>query len=380
MRFRYLFLLISFVLLPVSLVAFDGARPERGGPTPFPHKVHIENGIECTDCHTGARDEDTAGLPTAETCFDCHDTPEDFSPAEKAFFAERAAGKGKLRFSSSFTCRDLKFSHKSHIAKGAECADCHGDVPGGKIIRGGTPDFKHTCIDCHSLMQATLKCSSCHKTYTKDRAPKSHKEASFAKNHGLRVETYFHKLPEDKCFFCHETAFCDACHKEQKPVEHDSPLFRQHHGDSIRFNHDTLAGSRCAVCHDKDGCDACHRKMEPGSHTVSFKNRTHGLTARMDRQSCSVCHREAFCVHCHNTVEPLSHKGQFDRGQQYHCYNCHLPLSANRCAVCHRQTAGHGSLPKPSDATHLGATANSCRVCHAPVPHADNGMSCLACH
>jgi len=80
MRFRYLFLLISFVLLPVSLVAFDGARPERGGPTPFPHKVHIENGIECTDCHTGARDEDTAGLPTAETCFDCHDTPEDFSP------------------------------------------------------------------------------------------------------------------------------------------------------------------------------------------------------------------------------------------------------------------------------------------------------------
>jgi hypothetical protein len=93
-----------------------------------------------------------------------------------------------------------------------------------------------------------------------------------------------------------------------------------------------------------------------------------------------VCHDQTTCVACHSLVEPISHRGQFDQGQQLHCLQCHLPLQANRCYVCHRQIFGHNSLPRPADATHLGATANSCRICHAPAPHADNGMDCTICH
>ncbi len=263
---------------------------------------------------------------------------------------------------------------------GAKCVDCHGDVLTGETIRGGTPDFKYTCYDCHTMMEASLACSVCHDTFHKDKPPVDHGSALFKKTHGSGVKTYYRKLPEGRCFFCHEPDSCDRCHRENRPDDHDSPFFRKHHGDLVRCNQQAMADANCSVCHDERSCDACHQQREPLSHSVSFKNRTHGLMARMERQSCKTCHQQTFCVHCHTSVEPLSHRGQFDRGQQNHCYSCHLPLSANRCSVCHTQTVGHTILPTPTDATHLGVTANSCRICHAPVPHADNGLSCTLCH
>jgi len=382
MRYRDLILLVLLAVASGKLFAWTGEFPAPGdAPIPFSHAVHMENELACIDCHEGARDEDRAAMPTAETCFDCHDDPEIFSDAEKAFFESRAAGEGKLRFFSSLVFDDLKFSHTAHMARGAACEDCHGDVITGEVIRAGDPDFKHTCLDCHDLMEAPAGCAACHDTYTQDSRPASHDAPGFGQAHRGMVKPYFRQLPEDKCFFCHEVSACERCHRENPPAGHASPHFEEHHGDLIRLDHKSLAEANCSVCHEAAGCDACHKQREPRSHTVSFKNRTHGLEARLGRESCKTCHQQSFCIHCHTSVKPPSHRGQFDHGQQNHCFNCHVPRSANRCAACHRiGTGGHMTLPKPVDATHLGATPNSCRVCHAPVPHADNGMACTACH
>ncbi len=382
MRYRNFILLALLVVASGTLFAWTGGLPKtKGAPTPFPHGVHRENELECIDCHEGAREEDQTSLPTAETCVDCHDDPEIFSDAEKAFFEERDAGEGKMRFYSSLVFEDLKFSHKAHVAQGTNCKDCHGNLATGAVIKAGDPDFKHTCLDCHDLMKASTECVACHDTYTRDAMPASHKAAGFGQAHGGMVEPYFRQLPEDKCFFCHEVSACETCHRENPPAGHESPHFEEYHGDLVRSEHKTMADANCSVCHDAAGCDACHQQREPRSHTVSFKNRTHGLTARIERKSCQTCHQQTFCTHCHTSVEPLSHRGQFARGQQNHCLNCHVPRSANRCMLCHRAgSGGHLTLPMPADATHLGATQNSCRVCHAPVPHADNGMNCMACH
>lgn len=218
---------------------------------------------------------------------------------------------------------------------------------GSPKVKGATTPFPHAvhmenelaCIDCHELMKAPDECASCHETYSQDAMPASHKDAGFGQAHGGMVEPYFRQLHEDKCFFCHEVSACETCHRENPPAGHESPHFEQYHGDLIRGEHKTMADANCSVCHDAAGCDACHQQREPRSHTVSFKNRTHGLTARFERESCQTCHKQTFCTHCHTSVEPLSHKGQFARGQQNHCLNC-----------------------------------------HAPVPHADNGMNCTACH
>ena len=362
-----------------SLTGDEGASGKRK-LSPFPHAVHIENELECTDCHDGAVEKKKAGLPDGETCFDCHDDPESESPAAKAFFSERSEGEHKLFFRSSYDFKDLKFSHKDHMARGAQCMDCHGDVGKGEIIRKGNPDFKHTCLDCHTLMKASVECKTCHYTYRKDKAPKDHEGPGFLKSHSQKVKPYFRALPEDRCFYCHEVGSCDRCHKENRPDSHDAPLFLRHHGDRVRMAQQTLDQSACAVCHDGSGCQACHRRMEPRSHTVSFKNRNHGLVSRLDRNACRPCHDQTFCVNCHTSVKPISHKGAFDTGSQYHCYNCHIPVQGTRCGVCHRSTPGHQSLPRPVDPTHQGAAANACRVCHTPGPHADNGTNCTVCH
>jgi len=380
-RDRKTIALVLIVAFFGSLITVAGMQDRPVRRTPFPHAVHIENDLACTDCHEGAEEQDRATIPGADWCYECHEDPvETGSDAEKAFFSERDAGEGKLNLASELVFADLKFSHKVHIAKDAVCQDCHGDVEKGAFIRKGTPDFKHTCMDCHEMMEASVECTACHDSYRKDAAPESHKAAVFMKTHGSGVQKYFRSLPEGQCFFCHSAGECDQCHQENRPAGHDAPLFLRHHGDDLRFGHGDMTEAGCALCHDKGGCDACHQQRQPRSHNVSFKNRTHGMAARFERQTCQTCHRQTFCIQCHTTVEPLSHKGQFDSGFQFHCFSCHLPLSSSRCAVCHRQTAGHNSVPQPNDPTHLGATPNSCRVCHAPVPHADNGLDCTICH
>ncbi len=406
-----------------------GLAAEKRG-SDFPHATHMENDLVCTDCHEGAEESDAATIPTAELCRECHEDPEEESETIAAFFKSRDAGEGNLRFSATMDFADLKFSHVRHAELGSECVDCHGDVVTGEIIAGGTPDFKHTCIDCHTLMKSSLECSACHDTYDSTEPPPSHKNPSFHGSHGLKISPRYRDLQEDSCFFCHgvegcdkchrDTApaghgaagflathggeaggidairrelygtrcalchssdGCDACHHATRPPGHDSPFFQQHHGERLRIEQTPLRDSGCALCHDKSGCDACHMDAEPRSHTVSFKNRTHGMTARMERTTCNVCHRQSFCTDCHTHVEPRSHMSQFNRGNQNHCFRCHFPLSTNTsCYTCHRDTMGHFTLPMPLDATHIGASAGSCRVCHAPVPHADNGMNCTTCH
>ena len=379
MLFRNLLVTALAILIAGSLIAF--ARSLEGTPrTPFPHGTHIENELECTDCHEGAEDEAHAGIPDATTCAECHEEPEEEGDAIAAFFAERADGEGGLKLADSLTFADLKFSHQAHVAQGADCSDCHGDVPKGRFLRPGNPDFKHTCMDCHELTKAPKTCEACHDTYSDKKKPASHLGADFATTHGRGVKAYFNELAEGTCFYCHKTDHCDACHSGTKPSWHDRPNFLHRHGDKVRFNHLSMDEAGCGACHDKSGCRACHATSEPRSHTVSFKNRTHGVTARKERQVCKVCHDQSFCIHCHTSVEPISHRSQFNRNAQTHCFSCHLPLTANTCFTCHKTLVGHDTLPKPVDGTHNGATANSCRLCHSPVPHADNGMNCLLCH
>jgi len=394
MRHRDLYVLVLLAVIAVSGVyaTFAGQTPDEQGPdkrgsdneelTVFPHELHLEYDMLCTECHAGAEEQDRATLPAAEVCVDCHDQPDPEwdTPELIVFFEERDAGEGQLYFSDSLDFADLKFSHGRHAEKGVQCADCHGEVARNKPIHGGEPDFKHACRDCHALTAAGTECSTCHDTYRSDLPPSSHAEPAFKRVHGREVSVFFRSLPEGTCFYCHQVNFCEQCHSENKPAWHNRPFFRRNHGERVRPSRMSLADAGCAFCHDKSGCNACHQRTEPRSHNITFKNRTHGLIARAERNSCRTCHMQSFCIHCHTTKEPLSHRGQFNRRQQLHCFSCHLPLAANSCAVCHRDTLGHFNLPKPSDAAHLAATPDTCRLCHTPRPHADNGLDCTICH
>lgn len=57
---------------------------------------------------------------------------------------------------------DVMFSHKSHLAVGSTCRECHGQVAErdrpyleGAISMG-------TCINCHKGKEASVDCTYCH--------------------------------------------------------------------------------------------------------------------------------------------------------------------------------------------------------------------------
>ena len=223
MRNRYLIWLVSLAALSGTLFTHAMQLQQEKKRTVFPHAIHMEYDMECIDCHKGAKEEDRATLPKADVCFECHDEEPDLvwdSPELIAFLKERSRGEGVLDFSDSLDFADLKFSHKSHMERGAECDDCHGPVKENKPIQGGNPDFKHACRDCHAFMKASNECSNCHDTYSVDKPPASHASPFWMKRHGLGVSSHFRKLPEDTCFFCHEVERCDQCHQENKPAWH----------------------------------------------------------------------------------------------------------------------------------------------------------------
>ncbi|HEY3454915.1 MAG TPA: hypothetical protein VGK64_09960 [Bryobacteraceae bacterium] len=42
-------------------------------PIAFPHKTHIQLGVSCIDCQSGADIRDAAGIPSVKKCMLCHD-------------------------------------------------------------------------------------------------------------------------------------------------------------------------------------------------------------------------------------------------------------------------------------------------------------------
>jgi len=75
--------------------------------------------------------------------------PDDvFTPAHRTM---RSAVRDYLNIKSA-PQQPIPFPHKTHIAKGAECTDCHETVEKGPIA--GIPSVK-TCMICHSQIATT---------------------------------------------------------------------------------------------------------------------------------------------------------------------------------------------------------------------------------
>ena len=54
------------------------------------------------------------------------------------------------------------FSHKEHLASGAACATCHGQVELRDTLRQEVPTSMEHCMDCHESQGASLACHFCH--------------------------------------------------------------------------------------------------------------------------------------------------------------------------------------------------------------------------
>ncbi len=336
--------LVIWIALAATIIAIEACavldskhralKPE--GPH-FDHKYHLGRGIDCSDCH-GEEDQEWKAMPTLESCNECHEDIDGEKPHEQrasAFYDTE--GKGKWVRATALAS-EVVFSHSAHLQKSQDCTTCHQDVAESTFISADLALDMAECIDCHERQAPQQNdCASCHREIRKDRAPPSHR-LGWTTQHG-RVARMggFDPLPE-----------------------------------------------QCSICHTRSSCDGCHKAEPPRNHTNLFRLRGHAASASIDRDRCFVCHRTDSCVLCHQSALPRSHRGAWRAPFNRHCFGCHLPLEQfgeEGCAVCHRATPSHDMAPpRPGNPVHMTMSLAACRACHTPMPHPDNGQSCLICH
>jgi hypothetical protein len=135
-------------------------------PIQYNHAVHIANGLECTECHTGARDEAQATLPGIDTCLLCHAEPLSESPEEEKIRSLAEAGKEIAWSQLTRVPSHVYFSHRRHVGvAGLECAQCHGAMetltqPPARPLRRLSME---ACMDCHRERSIRNDCNDCHR-------------------------------------------------------------------------------------------------------------------------------------------------------------------------------------------------------------------------
>jgi hypothetical protein len=118
-----IFLLLGWFVLP-SLTYERKAQPVNYNPP-----LHVEKlGITCDTCHFFHEDGSWAGIPTLETCVDCHAETIGDSPEEKKFVNRYVKQNKEVKWALYVKQPEcVSFSHSSHVrmAKIA-CETCHG--------------------------------------------------------------------------------------------------------------------------------------------------------------------------------------------------------------------------------------------------------------
>ena len=415
----------------------SGADPVLIGGPRLDHKLHIELGLECSDCHE--EDEETGGFAPVpmDTCMGCHeDIEEDFEADDPRrivpnYFDE----EGKAKWTRALVRYDdeVIFKHGPHMqGDEAKCTTCHTEMGGAGPRPQRMLFTMRACMECHTKSAAPNECATCHQEIRADKAPPSH-AAGWLGAHGLVSPTGMGSTTAQSCDLCHSVPNdCQTCHTQTPPASHSRPDFQRTHGQALLSARGPEAQQRCDMCHhERRDCDACHEKVLPMSHrrnwmvrhgqvmrgastfeearcaychvdeqfcerchkieaprnhTMLFRNSTHGVIASIDRESCKTCHNTPFCIRCHEQSEPRSHKGQWAYCRNTHCAGCHVPITASQgCYVCHRTNPTHPTAP-PQPPGHNPAW--NCRGCHnavggggaKPLKHYDNGQACQSCH
>ena len=140
----------------VGLAAFFRSSYSTGiGETPpqpvaFSHAHHVgQLGIDCRFCHTGVETSGYAGLPTTETCMNCHsqiwtNSPL-LEPVRKSYETNQPIAWTVVNKLPEF----VYFNHSIHVDRGVSCNQCHGAMNKQQITSKGRNLSMQWCLECH---------------------------------------------------------------------------------------------------------------------------------------------------------------------------------------------------------------------------------------
>lgn len=165
--FRIAVGLVLLVILGGAIggVYFTQIAPDQ--PIAFPHRTHVGLGVPCLYCHAGAELGPTAGLPSPEKCWGCHQQVQKKSPELDKLAEFVKAGDSIPWVPVAIQPDFVHFAHQPHVTAGVECSSCHGDVT--KMTVAEPQKFQNMgwCLDCHKKtapenFTRLSACETCH--------------------------------------------------------------------------------------------------------------------------------------------------------------------------------------------------------------------------
>jgi len=134
-------------------------------PIEFPHNIHIEKGLTCTDyCHESVTKGPQAGLPSVNTCLICHAAIATDRPRIQQItqMQEKGLDLDWQRVYGYAQTAHVRFNHAPHIRANVECATCHGDIAHQTVAQRNVDLHMGYCVNCHRQKNVSNDCLTCH--------------------------------------------------------------------------------------------------------------------------------------------------------------------------------------------------------------------------
>src|SRR5882757_8082999 len=130
----------------------------RGQPVQFSHKHHVgDDGIDCRYCHQTVETTATAGMPSTQTCMNCHsqlwsDSPY-LEPVRASFRDNKPIQWERVHDLPEY----VYFNHSIHVAKGVGCSTCHGQIDNMPAVYQENTLQMEWCIACHRAPEQFIR-------------------------------------------------------------------------------------------------------------------------------------------------------------------------------------------------------------------------------
>ncbi|MBN1303306.1 MAG: cytochrome c3 family protein [Anaerolineales bacterium] len=167
--------IVALLIAGVALLSVAGwgiaenqKTPEQ--PIEFPHKLHVNLGMQCLYCHPGAVKGGSSGLPTQTKCWGCHQQIA-MKGSELPKLASYVENNEPIPWVPVAIVPDfVHFRHRPHLAAGLNCENCHGDMTKVNIAENPQVMNMGWCLDCHRVEAASdeekliklTDCGTCH--------------------------------------------------------------------------------------------------------------------------------------------------------------------------------------------------------------------------
>lgn len=147
----FMLLAAMWVLAEINRSSYNtGQFIEREQPVQFSHKHHVgDDGIDCRYCHTSVETSNSAGMPSTQTCMNCHSQIWADSPYLAPIRESYKTGV-PIEWTRVHDLPDyVYFNHSIHVAKGVGCSSCHGQVDNMPLVYQASSLQMEWCLACH---------------------------------------------------------------------------------------------------------------------------------------------------------------------------------------------------------------------------------------